>query len=466
MSFASGKFDDLGSDGAPARLGLMGGTFDPVHIGHLAIAEEVASALGLDAVLFIPTGIPVFKKDQKVTSPQARYEMCRRAVASNPLFDVSAIEVDRDGDTYTVDTLRALREHYPENVEFYLIVGSDTAATVWKWRESAAIAALAHLAVAARPGTAADDKLRNSIMQGGPFDIRFVDVPGLAISSTDIRSRIAEGRPWRYFVPPSTAAYICEHGLYGISKPSDTGRTVFAPCATAGQREDSGTEVCPGAEDASPKDVLQSSHGIDALSEEFFEARRAELAQRVNAHRYEHVMGVIEACGQLARRYGVNERKARLAGLLHDWDKNYNDEEARARVDELGMRDEIDPWVVENMPRVLHGYTAARALERDYPQIPADVIQAIYRHTTAAEDMSDLDKVLYIADAIEPGRRFGRIDELRSLVGAVTLDELYLETYDYWIFLLFERKNTLHPDTIRIWNANAIRRTHAKGNRQ
>jgi predicted HD superfamily hydrolase involved in NAD metabolism len=148
----------------------------------------------------------------------------------------------------------------------------------------------------------------------------------------------------------------------------------------------------------------------------------------------------------------LDVQKARLAGLLHDWDKGMDDEEARDRVRELGMEDEIDPVVVEQMPRVLHGITAARALGRAFPAIPADVLQAIDRHTTAAVDMSPLDMALYIADAIEPNRQYGNIDELRASVGELTLEELYFKTYEYWVFLLFERRAPLHPDTIRIWN--------------
>ena len=140
MTIISKRFDKLGADGKPSRLGIMGGTFDPIHNGHLRIAEEVREQLGLDAVLFVPTGNPVFKRDQKVTDAQVRLARVRRAVAGNPHFDVSSIEVERPGSTYTVDTLRELRAHYPENVEFYFIVGSDTAATVAKWRSCAEVA--------------------------------------------------------------------------------------------------------------------------------------------------------------------------------------------------------------------------------------------------------------------------------------------------------------------------------------
>lgn len=417
MALISERFETLGADGSPAKLGLMGGTFDPIHIGHLRVAEEMREALELDAVLFIPTGAPVFKRDQQVTDARMRFEQVRAAVADNPHFDASPIEIEREGDTYTVDTLRQLRAHYPENVELYFIVGSDTAATVGKWRGCEEVAQLAHLAVAVgRPGSASADELREIVQAAGPFDLHLVRVSILEISSSNIRKRLAEGKSVRYLVPGS--------GRRSMS-PAPSGET-------DGQTE-------------------------DALSKEFFNARKAELAQRVSPKRFKHSLGVSDTCVKLAKEYGLDVKKARLAGLLHDWDKGMDDEQARARVYELGMEDELEPYVVENMPGTLHGITAARALGNEFPQIPADVLQAISRHTTAALDMTPLDMMLYIADAIEPNRQFGRIDELRAAVGKATLQELYFQTYEYWVFLLFERRKPLHPDTIAIWNAYTSR---------
>lgn len=431
MSQVGSRFKDLGFDGSPVRLGLMGGTFDPIHVGHLRIAEEMREQLDLDAVLFIPAGNPVFKKDQQVTDARVRLEMCRRAVLSNPHFDVSSIEVEREGDTFTVDTLHELRAHYPENVQFFLILGSDSAITIGKWRRSAEIAQLASLAVAAgRPGSAGPEELRSTILASQPFDLHIVNASSLKVASSELREALRAGDKCRYLIPDQVRSFIEDHGLY-TDKPRR-----FVPV---------GASAAPADEGA-------------ALSKEFYRKRKDELEQRVGAKRFAHCLGVSKACVQLAKAYGVDVEKARLAGLLHDWDKGMDDDEARARVAELGMQDEVDPWVVERMPRVLHGYTAARALARDFPEIPDDVLQAIDRHTTAAEDMTPLDMVLYIADAIEPGRKFGRIDELRASVGVVDLEELYYQTYDYWTFLLFDRKKTLHPDTMRIWNSNALRR--------
>ena len=450
MAVISERFDDLGADGAPAKLGIMGGTFDPIHNGHLQMADEVRTEIGLDAVLFIPNWAPVFKRDQAITDGHLRLEMCRRAVSCNSAFDVSAIEIEREGDTYTIDTIRQLRAHYPENVELYLIAGSDSAASMGQWKSHKELAQLVHVAVAERPGNPFDDARRQAVLSAAPFDLHVVEVTKLAISSSDVRARFAEDRPVRYLVPPAVWKFVREHGLYGVAP--------VAPIAADAQEAAAAQEAATAKDAAAIQDAAASQDAADPLSDEFFEARRAELRERVGKKRFKHIMGVVETCESLARRYGVDERKARLAGLLHDWDKDLDDEGARARVRELGMEDTVDPFVVEYMPRVLHSFTAAVALGRDFPQIPADVLQAIDRHTVGATDMEPLDMVLYIADALEPNRQFGRIDELREAAKKASLEDLYFKTYEYWVLLLLERGKTLHPDTIRIWNSNILRK--------
>ncbi len=193
----------------------------------------------------------------------------------------------------------------------------------------------------------------------------------------------------------------------------------------------------------------------DALSEAFFEARKAELSGRVSEKRFKHVMGVVKAAEKIARAYGVDVRRARLAGLLHDWDKGYDDEGIRKRAREVGIS--VDPWIFEHQPRLLHGPTAAAALGRAFPQIPADVLQAIDRHTTGEVDMTPLDMVLYCADALEENRRFGRVDELRALIGKATLEELFVAVLGYWTILIIEQGRTLHPRTVEVWNAYAVK---------
>lgn len=208
------RFDDLGRDGKPARLGIMGGTFDPIHIGHLATAEQAREAYHLDAVVFVPAGNPVFKKDRAVTPAADRLAMCRLAVASNPSFCVSPMEIERGGDTYTVDTLRELRAHYPDNVELFFITGADAVAHIVKWRESAAIADLARLIAVTRPGYALTDERRRAIEDEGSFNVSYLEVTALAVSSSDLRERVAAGKSIRYLVMQRVLDYVLEHGLY------------------------------------------------------------------------------------------------------------------------------------------------------------------------------------------------------------------------------------------------------------
>lgn len=217
MAHICERFDDLGFDGAPRRLGIMGGTFDPVHIGHLACAEQAREAYGLDAVVFVPAGVPVFKKGRSITSAQDRLAMCRLSVASNPTFDVSALEIERAGDTYTVDTLRELRAHYPDNVELCFITGADAVVHIVKWRESAAIADLACLIAVTRPGYALSDERKREIEEQGSFEVAYLEVTALAISSSDLRNRVAQGHSIRYLTEQSVFDYVSDRGLYRTS---------------------------------------------------------------------------------------------------------------------------------------------------------------------------------------------------------------------------------------------------------
>lgn len=188
----------------------------------------------------------------------------------------------------------------------------------------------------------------------------------------------------------------------------------------------------------------------DVLSDEFFEARKRELETRVRRRRFEHSLGVSDTAGELARTYGADERLARLAGLLHDWDKGYDDAGIRARAREVGY--DTQAWIYENMPNLLHGPTAARALARTWPELPRELLHAIEVHTTGALDMSDLDMIVYVADAIEPSRVYPGIEHVRSLVAHVPLEELFLTTFQDVLVNLVSRRKRVYPKTLEIWN--------------
>lgn len=416
-----------GGDGAPVRLGIMGGTFDPIHLGHLACAEAAREACNLAKVLFIPTGNPSFKQGKQQASGERRVEMCKLATADNPAFEVSAIEVRREGVTYAVDTLRQLRAHYPENVEFFYIVGADTAVHLGIWREAAEIARLAQFVVVNRPKAELSAAVREALEAQG-FRLHFVQAPALDISSSEVRERLAAGKSARYLLPDAVCDYLARQELYTEKGASLT--SLHSNCH----------------EELSEADIL---------SDEFYAAREEELRDRVSKKRFAHIQGVAQTCAELAKRYGVDERRARLAGLLHDWDKGYDDAGIRNRARELGVR--VDSWVFEHQPRIMHAYTAAAYFRQAYAHMPADVTQAIWRHTTAAPHMEPLDMVLYVADALEPNRRFGRVDELRKLAKTASLETLFVETLAYWTLLLLESGKTMHPDTVLVWNYYAMK---------
>ena len=189
----------------------------------------------------------------------------------------------------------------------------------------------------------------------------------------------------------------------------------------------------------------------DVLGEAFYEARREELRERLpKKSRYRHSLGVAEESARLARIYGADERKARLAGLLHDWDKGYDDAGIRARVAKLGLA--VDPFLLERMPQLLHGPTAAAALAQRFPELPDDVVSAIERHTAGAVGMGDLDMIVYIADVIEPHRDFPGVDDLRALPGTETLEDLFVDVSAHVFGNLIERRRFVHPQTLEVWN--------------
>lgn len=198
------------------RLGILGGTFNPPHHGHLICAQDAFLHLKLDQVLLMPARIPPHKPVEDEPGPEHRLELCRLAVRGDPYIGVSALEIERDGPSYTVDTLRALHQVEPDN-ELFLIVGGDVAAGLPQWREPETVLSLATVAVAKRRGTARSSVAAALAGIPGGERARFFRMTRIGISSTEIRRRVRIGQPIRYLVPDQVAHYIEEHHLYGGS---------------------------------------------------------------------------------------------------------------------------------------------------------------------------------------------------------------------------------------------------------
>ena len=200
------------------RLGIMGGTFDPIHHGHLSVASEVGDRFGLDQVIFVPTGEPWQKASRTVSAAEDRYLMAVIATASNPRFWVSRVDIDRGGTTYTVDTIRDIAAQHPGD-ELYFITGADALGQILSWKDHDQLLSLAHFVGVTRPGyELSDDHL--------PADtVTLVDVPAMAISSSACRERVAAGRPVWYLVPDGVVQYINKHRLYSV-EPGSTATQV------------------------------------------------------------------------------------------------------------------------------------------------------------------------------------------------------------------------------------------------
>lgn len=190
------------------RLGVMGGTFDPIHHGHLVAASEVAHHFHLDEVVFVPTGRPWQKADRTVSAAEDRYLMTVIATASNPRFSVSRVDIDRPGPTYTIDTLREIAAVRGPDVELYFITGADALSQILSWRDADELFTIAHFVGATRPGHV----LRDPGLPEGKVSL--LEIPALAISSSECRERVSSGQPIWYLVPDGIVQYINKRGLY------------------------------------------------------------------------------------------------------------------------------------------------------------------------------------------------------------------------------------------------------------
>jgi nicotinate-nucleotide adenylyltransferase len=199
----------------PGSVGVLGGTFDPIHIGHLAAGEEVREALGLERVLFVPTGVPPHKPDRLIAAPHHRLAMVELAIAGNPAFEVSRVELDRTGPSYTIDTLEALGGAIDGGSELTLILSAESFRGLPSWRDPERILALARIAIVPRGGLKPPGKgWLEEHFPGVRGRIVELDAPRLRLSATDIRARVAAGRSIRYLVPDAVIGYIGDHDLY------------------------------------------------------------------------------------------------------------------------------------------------------------------------------------------------------------------------------------------------------------
>ena len=385
------------------KIGIYGGTFNPPHLGHMAAAKAAVAALGLDKLLLIPAAIPPHKALPSDTpAPEHRLAMVEKwADGMGAGVEVSALELEREGKSYTSDTMRAIRQTYPD-AELWLLMGTDMFLTLHLWHEPEVILSLAGICAFGRTeqdGEALFAPQREHLQKDFDAKITTITLPGLVdISSTRLREQLENGGGGQYLLP-SVYGYILMHRLYGTKA------------------------------DLKNLDLNQL---------------RACSYSMMRAKRIPHVMGVEEEAVKLAQCWGADPELARRAGILHDCTKYYELPEQLDICEEYGVRlDALEQKAV----KLLHSKTGACIARGVFGQ-PDAVYDAIFWHTTGKADMTTLEKVLYIADYMEPNRDFDGVERLRHLA-YTDLDKAMLLGVEMTIQEMQQRQVPIHTNTLQ-----------------
>ncbi len=384
-------------------IAVMGGTFDPIHYGHLVAAETVRQELDIEHVLFIPSGRPPHKQNKRVAGDEHRYLMTVLATADNPYFEVSRMEIDRPGMTYTIDTIKELRRLCKKECKIYFITGADAASQIISWKNPQELTKLCTIVAVTRPGY---DKSRifYELVRANisPERFIFLEVPALAISSTDIRNRVGVDKSIRYLLPPAVEQYIQKFGLYKW-QPYEESEPV-----------------------------------IDEITK--------KLHYMLSPKRFLHTQGVAEESVKLAKTHGADEKKAYLAGLLHDCAKDYSSKEKLKMCDKYGI--ELDEILV-NQTDLTHPFLGAEVAKDMFGVTDEEVLGAIRYHTTGRENMTKLEKIVYLADFFEPSRQyFDGINEIK-LLAYKDLDAAVAYSLNNTIEYNQKKKRLIHPLSLR-----------------
>ena len=385
------------------RLGVMGGTFDPIHNAHLVLAETALYTFSLDKVVFIPSRRPPHKESQAELDAEHRAVMTELAIAREPRFFLSRTELDRDGYSYAYDTLVYLRSLLPKDAQIYFITGADAILDVSTWYRAADLPEICRFIAAVRPGYDLQGLQQLPLIWQQIVDR--MQIPMLEISSTDLRRRIQTGAPIRYLVPEPVEDYIYKHGLY---------------------QEQEGSSI------PMPWD-------------------RNSLRERVQAvlspKRFIHSVAVAELSERWAHRWSLDADRAYIAGLLHDIAREQTAEELLELAVLFGIP--VDP-VIQSSPIILHAEVAAHLVKWEWGVDDPDILEAIARHTIPEATMKPLAKLVYLADICEPNRRWWPGREKLLDLCEEDLDRAMVFAIEQTIEYLQEKGQTPHPHTMQV----------------
>lgn len=386
------------------KIGILGGSFDPIHNGHIHMAIQAKRIMKLEKVIFMPTGTPPHKL-KNYTTPFKRMHMVELAIRNFDDFEASDIEIYKKEYCYTSDTLRILKEQYPDK-ELVLIVGEDSFAYIDSWHEAEVIFDLASILVVRRGGMDGNvlqvlERVKKKFKNA---KIKIADCERLEISSSEIRERILHKRSLEGLVDASVASYISEQQLYKTEQ-------------------------------------------VEILRDFDVEKVKSILGYMLKPSRLEHSIGVMKTAMYLARVYDEDVKKAQIAGILHDCAKNFSEEQM---IEQCKKRQIVTDEISLKMPSVLHQYLGADIAEKEFGVTDDEILGAIKYHTTGYPVMTGLEKIVYIADLIEPTRDKHPFDGLKEIreMAEKNLDKTMIMALDASIRHVIKKGQILHPNTV------------------
>ena len=378
----------------PVSFAIFGGSFNPIHLGHLHLAELVREEFCLNEIIFMPSGRPPHKDVSAQADKEHRYEMVAKAVRSNPHFKVSRLELDHSGYSYTVDTLREVRGGLSVDATVYFIVGADSLIEMHKWKDPENIFALCEIIAIARSGIHNDAAIKASeaLRSNYGAKIHLLEKRTYPISSTEIRARIQAGLSVKYFVPDEVCDYIETHSLY-----------------------------C-------------QNYDLERI--------KNYLKENLSPERYAHSEGTAKLAVHLAKIHGVDSEKAYLAGILHDIAKEMPIAEMSKYRGAIGDDEFSFTWVV-------HQFIGANVAAELFGIIDSDILNAMRYHATTRPSMSPLEKIIFIADKIEEGRGFPENPYLKA-VAESDLDRAVYEILQITTSIAKEKGKKIHPLSMEV----------------
>lgn len=378
------------------KIGIMGGTFDPIHNQHLYIANTALTRLDLDIILFIPTGKMPHKNNHFVTDKTHRFNMVSLAIADNEKFFISDIETNSEIVNYTSSTLEKIKKQCNENVQLFFIIGIDSLYDLNTWKNPNIISNICTIVSFNRPNYS-QSKENKELIEKYNFKIKMIDDISVSLSSTDIRNKIMNNESCKYLIPDNVLEYIEKHKLFSYK-----------------------------------------------FDEEYIENLKIEVSKKISKKRFTHTLGVMNVAIKLAKTYGENTNNCIVASLLHDYAKEMSKEDKFRYLNKYNLY--LDEYTKNNID-LSHGLIASHIAKNIFNIKNKDVINAIEFHTTGRPNMSLLEKIIYLSDSLDPNRNYKNLEHLTNLAFK-NIDKALLECIAGKIDFTLKKGESAHPISI------------------